>query len=741
MKSINHKIELLAPAGSFQGFIGAINGGADAVYLAGDRFGARAYANNFNREEMLEVLFLAKLHNVKVYLTVNTLLKNMEINELYDYIEPFYKMGLDGVIIQDFGVFSYLQNHFPGLELHASTQMTVTSLEGAKYLTECGANRVVLSRELTMQEIKNIIDAGIETECFIHGSMCYCYSGQCLFSSLIGGRSGNRGRCAQPCRLPYKVQENKKEEYCLSLKDMCTLEHLPELIESGITSFKIEGRMKNPAYAAWVTRIYRKYIDLYLANPQKPFKVDKKDLEQLKTLYIRTALQDGYYHKYRGKSMITVDSPAYSKTDETFVERITEEMIHNKPKKGISMKADFIVGKPCTLKASVVVGETKINVDVVGAEVQAAQKAPLQEDSIKERLLKTGDSPFCVEYIDVNVSGEVFLPVKAINELRRDVLDKLQEAIKVYIMTARSNEVLQKSNHSYNLIKKETTGSEKTEYIAFVETFEQYEAVLNASFISRIVLPYGWLLKEKHVVKNMKQSCDAMKKQVYWALPAVCRNESWNRIAQAVNVVKDFSFGEGFYANQVDSMAFLLKKCPDKSCIGDINLYATNNVSIEWLSERIAGFTLSVELNKDELRHLASENGELILYGRMPLMQTANCIFLTENACSKRMGQDVVKENKTGVLNDRTKAKFPYRTHCDEEVCYNTIYNSVATSLHKQKSAVDRILCRKYQLRFTVETGQETEEILHLYEAFSKNELAEDVSFAYTNGHFMRGIQ
>ena len=210
----NRQVELLAPAGNFQGFIGALNGGADAFYLAGSKFGARAYADNFTEEEIKEVLFLSKLFDKKVYLTVNTLLKNMEMKELYDYIKPLYELGLTGVIIQDFGVFEYLKEYFPGLELHASTQMTITSIEGARYLTEQGMKRIVLARELTLEEVKEITSAGIETECFVHGSMCYCYSGQCLFSSMIGGRSGNRGRCAQPCRLPYKTNNKGKDEYC-----------------------------------------------------------------------------------------------------------------------------------------------------------------------------------------------------------------------------------------------------------------------------------------------------------------------------------------------------------------------------------------------------------------------------------------------------------------------------------------------------------------------------------------------
>ena len=727
MNTSSRQIELLAPAGNFQGFIGGLNGGADAFYLAGTKFGARAYADNFTEEEIKEVLFLAKLFDKKVYLTVNTLLKNTEMKELYDYIKPLYELGLTGVIIQDFGVFEYLKEHFPGLELHASTQMTITSLEGAKYLTDQGMKRVVLARELTLKEVKEITDAGIETECFIHGSMCYCYSGQCLFSSLIGGRSGNRGRCAQPCRLPYKTGAKGKEEYCLSLKDMCTLEHLPELIESGIASFKIEGRMKNPAYAAWVTHIYRKYIDKYLANPNAKFVVDVKDLEQLKTLYIRTALQDGYYHKYRGENMITKESPAYSKTDETFVEEITNSLILTKPKKPVSFRADFRIGEPCSLYAETIISDKVYSAHVTGSEVQEAMKAPLSKEAIEERLMKTGDSYFAVNDMEVVTDGNIFLPVKAINELRRETLEELQKSIMADIKAERVAHSRKKDD--FSSINK----TFNAEYIGFVEEREQLMAVLDAEYIERVVIPYGWLLADDAEVLCKK--CQNAEKEVYFSLPAVSRSESFERIDKALSKAREMCVGEGVYVNQTDTMAHILEHFPELKCIGDLNLYAMNNSSVNWLMQRINGFTMPVELNKDELRHLNTEKGEFILYGRTPLMQTANCIFLTGKNCKKG------KESVVGMMTDRTGAKIPFRAHCDEKVCYNTIYNNVPTSLHKHKNITDSLGVSTYQIRFTVETADETRKVLDFYTDYRKNRIAEDVPFAYTNGHFLRGVQ
>lgn len=728
MRNLQSKIELLAPAGSFQGFIGAINGGADAVYLAGDKFGARAYADNFTQDELKEVLFLAKLFDVKVYLTVNTLLKNTEMNELYDYIKPLYDLGLNGVIIQDFGVFSYLKEHFPVLELHASTQMTVTSLKGAQYLTKQGMKRVVLARELTLKEIKEITAAGIETECFIHGSMCYCYSGQCLFSSLIGQRSGNRGRCAQPCRLPYKANGSKNEEYCLSLKDMCTLEHLPELIESGIASFKIEGRMKNPAYAAFVTKMYRKYIDAYQANHNKPYRVNQEDLNKLKSLYIRTALQDGYYHKYHGEDMITKESPAYSKTDDALVAEITAEMIHEKPQKGIRLYADFTVGQPCTLYAETTIGENVYSAYVTGADVQEALKAPISKEAIKERLSKTGDSYFAAEVTDVCVNGNVFLPVKAINELRRNALEELKNVILQGARPSMDAKAPKKIGFRDSL-----DDSAKRTYIAFIEEKAQLQPVLDTDYISCIVLPYSWLLSDD--AETLKKKCEQAEKGVYFTLPAVCRNESFERVEKALNKAQELGFGRGVYVNQSDSAAYITTKFPQLQCIGDFNLYAMNNVAVEWLTDQIDGYTVPVELNKDEIRHLDTKKGELILYGRTALMQSANCIFLTTGKCQKN---NVVK---VGMLTDRTKVKFPYRVHCEEKVCYNTIYNSVPTSLHKHKKIVDLLQVNKLQLRFTIENAEETRRILDFYKEFECQQKLEDAPFAYTNGHFMRGVQ
>ena len=311
----DRKIEILAPAGSYAAFRAALNAGADAVYAGGARFGARAFAENFTEDELIQAIREAHFYGRKFYLTVNTLLKDREIADLYDYLAPFYKNGLDAVIVQDMGVVEYIRTYFPNLDIHASTQMTITGAFGAKFAESCGMTRVVPARELSLSEIRQIREqTGLEIECFVHGALCYCYSGQCLLSSLIGGRSGNRGQCAQPCRLPYAfdASSSRDPKYYLSPKDICTLEIIPDLVEAGIDSFKIEGRMKKPEYVAAVTAMYRKYADLYLRKGRKGFHVAEEDRRMLLDLYNRGGFSEGYYHAHNGREMISLDRPNHA---------------------------------------------------------------------------------------------------------------------------------------------------------------------------------------------------------------------------------------------------------------------------------------------------------------------------------------------------------------------------------------------------------------------------------------------
>lgn len=316
-------VEILAPAGSYESMRAAMNAGCDAVYIGGSRFGARAYADNPDEDTLLKAIDEAHIRGKKLYLTVNTLVKEEEMQEfLYDFLEKYYLAGLDAVIVQDVGVMRFIHRHFPKLPIHASTQATVMMPEGARLLKSTGVTRLVAARELSLEEIKYIRDnTDMEIEAFVHGALCYCYSGQCLLSSMIGGRSGNRGRCAQPCRMPYRFYSGGEMvssvdvPYLLSPKDINTIAIIPDLIESGVNSFKIEGRMKGPEYAAGVTSIYRKYVDLYLEKGKEEFYRHlesfeyKNDMTSLMDLYNRGGFSRGYGGTYHGRSMMSMARP------------------------------------------------------------------------------------------------------------------------------------------------------------------------------------------------------------------------------------------------------------------------------------------------------------------------------------------------------------------------------------------------------------------------------------------------
>ena len=419
-----NNIELLAPAGSYEGFEAALGAGADAVYVGGAMFGARAYAQNFNEEELLRAIDVAHIHGKKLYLTVNTLLKNRELKEeLVSYLEPYYNAGLDAVIVQDMGVFSLLKKEFPKLHLHASTQLTVTGPEGMKFLADQGATRVVAARELSLQELSRMHEAcPIEIEAFVHGALCYSYSGQCLMSSLLGGRSGNRGRCAQPCRLPYQVKnfrakEYGKGEFCpLCLKDICTIEILPEIIEAGVTSLKIEGRMKQPAYTAGVTGMYRKYLDFLFEKGPANYHVTEKDKKYLLDLFNRGGSCTGYYQMGNGPQMMAFTNE--KKTGEVFLE--TKQL-----KEKITGELHLVPGSPVLLHVSCQ-GEDAY--ECVG-EVQYAKSQPVTEERVRQQMDKLGNTSFIWEKLEIYMENSVFVPMKILNEARHQALEDLKEKL------------------------------------------------------------------------------------------------------------------------------------------------------------------------------------------------------------------------------------------------------------------------------------------------------------------------
>ena len=410
--------EILAPAGSYESMQAAVAAGADAVYMGGQKFGARAYAENPDDEWLQKAIDYVHFHGRKLYLTVNTLLKEKELaGELYEYLLPLYRQGLDAVIVQDYGVLAFIREHFPGMEIHASTQMTIAGPYGAKLIQNMGVSRLVMPRELSLKEIKSIYEAtGMDLEGFVHGALCYCYSGQCLLSSLIGGRSGNRGRCAQPCRLPYNGSN------LMNLKDLCTLSILPDILEAGVFSLKIEGRMKSPRYTAGVVSVYRKYVDRYLEHGRENWQVDPEDVRLLLELFDRGGFTEGYYTRHNGKDMIYQGKkPEMRRPDEALLKGLDERYINKELQEKIKGKVRIRKDEPATMEVSL--GEKTVTVtgDVVGE----AQNRPLAEADVRKQFSKTGGTGYEWESLVIELDPDVFLPVGAMNRLRREALECL----------------------------------------------------------------------------------------------------------------------------------------------------------------------------------------------------------------------------------------------------------------------------------------------------------------------------
>ena len=431
--------EILAPAGSWASMKAAVAAGADAVYMGGTRFGARAYADNPDEKGLLEAIDYVHLHGRRLYMTVNTLFKESELKELAEYMTPYYNQGLDGVIVQDLGALRIMKENFPGLELHASTQMTITSVYGARMLKDFGCSRVVTSREMSLDEILRVREeVDVEIESFVHGALCYCYSGQCLMSSLIGGRSGNRGRCAQPCRLPYRVYEGQhgqgkpavmnreNEKYVLSLKDLCTLDILPDILEAGVYSLKIEGRMKSPRYTAGVVSIYRKYADRYLDHGREGYHVEPEDRKMLLDLFDRGGFTSGYYEEHNGRDMVALkEKPEFREGNQKLFDYLDRAYVEAELKESVMGHVILETGKPSVMTLSC----SGVEVTVNGQAPEAAQKQPMTEEKVLKQLNKTGNTPFFFEHLSAELKGEMFLPVQALNELRRSGLKALESAL------------------------------------------------------------------------------------------------------------------------------------------------------------------------------------------------------------------------------------------------------------------------------------------------------------------------
>lgn len=748
------ELELLAPAGSLKTLKAVIHAGADAVYLGGSMFGARAYANNFNEEELLEAIRFGHIHGRKIILAVNTLLKEYELGQLYDYLHPYYEAGLDAVIVQDMGVMEFIKTHFPNLPIHTSTQMTITNVEGARLLKEQGVERVVTAREMSLEEIQRIHDeVGVELESFIHGALCYCYSGQCLFSSIIGGRSGNRGRCAQPCRLSYEVLQGEKSltghhaTPILSLKDMCTLPFLYELADHGVYSFKIEGRMKTPEYAAGVVSIYRKYMDSYLDGSRIP--VEKKDIRALLELGNRGGFTNGYYYHHNDSDMLSGESASHNKSEGVLQDNIRREYVDTELKEKI--KGKLILNKECPAKIEVQYG--KIKVSYQGDMVLVAQNRPLTKEVVTEKITKTGNTPFVFENLEVTMDDDIFMPVNQLNQLRRGALEALEEALlKPYERTlpelvetssaetdrhTTGNAIKEKQISGQSLLQtsgQQSAGS-STEVRVLIEDAEQLPAVLKADFVDTVYLDC-MLYTRENLLRKLSEDIDrvhASGKKAFYVFPFIFRQQTSLFYEKIMLELKKLPL-DGIMVRSLDEIAFIKEWGNENwQMVSDSNLYTYSNEAAEYFYRLgMIQDTIPVELNRKEILRRENSRSEMIIYGRLPLMITAQCIHKNTLGC--------MHQHKVLNLKDRYSVHFPVKNFCSE--CYNVIYNSLPVCLFKEDVTVKKIAPAAVRLSFTTETEEETEQILTIYGDIYKNGgILGQMPMECTNGHFKRGVE
>ncbi len=794
-------IELLAPGGSLEGLHAAVMAGADAVYMGGQKFGARAYAQNPDTEEYLRAIDYCHIQDVKLYLTVNTLLKEEELlGQLYDYILPLYERGLDGVLVQDLGVLRYLRREFPDLPLHASTQMSVQSPDGARLLKSLGACRIVPARELTLQEIRRIRrETDLEIETFVHGAMCYSYSGQCLMSSMIGGRSGNRGRCAQPCRQMYTLSEeggaflSKDARYLLSMKDMSALGQLPDLIDAGIASLKIEGRMKRPEYAAGVVSIYRKYLDLYEKEGRDAYRVEEEDLRKLMDLYNRGGFSGGYYKVYNGPSLMSMDRQNHAGTKaarvvstqknglllkaleelyekdlvsyqedmllkthvregETFTlprrigakagdtirrlrsEHLLEEiraLSAERPRVRVSGYFTAYKHRPMMLSLQT---ESGIAICVEGDSPDEAKNRSVSAADIEKQLKKTGGTAYYFADLTVDAEDGLFIPMAALNTLRRRALEALEEEI---LKSYRREPIVKAAGESLAEAGPQVSDRALTCRV-FVREIEQLSSVLSFEAADEVLLDSLIYLdgRSKEDIQTSIQRIKRAGKRCLVALPPVWREKA-REAFDAVIGWKAALSGDGLLLRCLDEIGAVqeakqyLPADKDFCMEADHNLYAWNTEARRAFMELgLTRLTLPLELNRAELSERGVYDDTMILYGRAPLMTSAQCHVKNTVGCRHQNGRL--------YLTDKMKAVFPAAAYCG--ICTNVIYNSLPLDLSDVYAQIRSLGVRDVRLDLLFETEEELSSLWQRFgDVFAGKEPCEKAGG--TRGHYKRGVE
>lgn len=736
--------EILAPAGNINSFCAAVNAGADAIYVGGTKFGARAYASNFTTSELVDAIRYAHLHNVKVYLTTNTLIKNTELkNEYFSYIKPLYEAGLDALIVQDLGVMSYIKEFFPNIDIHASTQCTLFTHYSANQLKSLyNITRVVPPRELSFTELKEYRgNTDLELEVFIHGALCYCYSGKCLMSSANGGRSGNRGRCAQPCRHEYKFDNTK--EYALSPKDLCSLKYIDRLIECGIDSFKIEGRMKKPEYVALCVMIYKKYIDKYFELGKEKYleyinshtSEFEVDIDKLTDIYNRGGFTDGYFYKHNGAKMISNTKPnhfgnnigkvikatdknveiklsknigahdvleirgkkdintyefttknslqkgdilrsnilkgkkispqqlVYRTRNQNLIDNINTYIINNKKKKQINMSFIAKVDEQATLT----IYDSDVSITAMGDYVQAASNTPLDKDRIQKQLLKLGETDFSCYSCEIVCDSNIFIPMSAINNLRRQALaDFIRKINEKY-----ERETIKEDNFSIDfdktLIDKHSIANSTIKYTVEVDNLDYIDKLLDLKNISQFILPLYSDLSNMTTIISKLQAKD---KTVIINFPEIIRYNYYENIKKKILKISQIYDNIIFCCNSLEAISIANECNIDKSrLIAGSNLYAFNNKTVEYLSTLTNSIILPYELSYEELTAHNCANSYVRIYGKLPVMFSAQCVQKNFKKCNKGFS--------TTTITDLNETDISYDVKCNCDWCYNTIYSKI----------------------------------------------------------------
>ena len=667
--------ELLAPAGGPEQLIAALHAGEDAVYLGYQSFSARAGARNFDEEQLREAASLTGIFGARCYLACNTLYTDREREELISLIRLAASLGIDGVILQDLGLCRLLRQMVPEMKLHASTQLSVHTKEGANQLKELGFSRVVLARELSLSEIANILPAAIETEVFVHGSLCFSLSGQCYLSGFLGGRSANRGRCAQPCRLPFSVQRNGAAD--LSMKDLCAADSVAELCRLGVTSLKIEGRMKRPEYVAAATAAYRAILD-----------GNTPDLESLRKVFSRSGFTNGYLTGHPDGNMF-----GQRQKEDAAAPSLLREL-KNRYRKPIHRVAltgccRLIPGKSATLTLS----DGQHQITVTGAPVEQASQTPLREDSVRRLLGKLEETPFYWEYLQIDIEGSPYLPAAAINRLRREAVEEL---------TAGRGD---RKPFNVSCLSPPVGGdAPKRRSPALRARFRSVDQIADPSLYQWIYLPVNEILKEPERIAPFQS-------KVIATLPSI-RFGIEPQLLETLKTVRELGITHLLASNVAD---FGLKR--EFTLHGDYTLHPTNSDVLQLFAQLgLSDAILSVELRKEAIRDLSSPIPcGIIIYGKLPLTISRNCPVKAKIGCQKC--------NRRLALTDRLGKTFPVR--CQAGYC--EIFNSVPLSL------LD-LPWRKHSsfgcLYFTEESPGEVEQISRQATASSK------ITGEYTRGFY-----